>query len=80
MSDTLSKVGDTVADGLKGANAACSAAILLAAIMAVLVYFSIKDEQARTHEREQTNRALMLEALEECPLPDDRAKAERVPP
>jgi len=56
-------------------NPNCLAAVLLAALMVGVGYLSFRDETARAHDRSMSNRALMLEALQMCPLPDDRARA-----
>ena len=55
-------------------NPNCLAAVLLAALMVGVGYLSFQDETQRSHERSMSNRALMLEALQMCPLPDDRAR------
>jgi hypothetical protein len=65
----------SIAESMKG-QPACLAVVLLAAMMAWLAYHSTGAIQQRVHEREQMNKNLMLETLENCPLPDDRARSE----
>lgn len=67
-----------IAEGFRG-SPSCFAAVLLAAMISLLTYFSSRDQQGRDHDRAESQRQLMIEILENCPLPDDRAKAERPP-
>jgi len=76
---TGGEIVQSVSEGFKG-SPACLAAVLLAAMISALTYFSSRDQQQRDHERAESQRDLMVEILEMCPLPDDRIKAERLVP
>lgn len=56
----------SLTEGLRG-SPACLAAVLLATVMASLTYMSLRDEQARAHDREQSNRDLFMQLLKSCP-------------
>jgi len=74
---TTGEVVKSVTEGFSG-SPACLAAVLLAAMISALTYFSSRDQQARDHERAESQRDLMVEILKMCPLPDDRLKEERM--
>lgn len=57
----------SVTEGLKG-SPACLAAVLLAALMLGSSYFQTSAQAERVHEREESNRRLMITILEKCPL------------
>lgn len=51
ISEDASKVATEAIDALKG-SPSCLAAIIFAAIMAVLTYMALRDEQGAMHERQ----------------------------
>jgi len=56
----------SVAESMKG-SPACLAAILLAGVMAILTYFTLREDQARSHEREMARANIIRDLITACP-------------
>lgn len=51
ITEEAGKVATAAIDGLKG-SPSCLAAIIFAAMLAILTYFALRDEETRMHERQ----------------------------
>ena len=56
----------SVADNMKG-SPACLAAVVLAGLMAILTYFTLRDDQNRSHEREMARTNIVMKLIAACP-------------